>query len=194
MCFAGMKGWFFGGDSSVRRAIDKNEQHSAVIRGVPLEVSDSDMTSALTDNFPGVRIRRFVRSDGKSLQMSSWRFPQNPSLTRQQPTEFSSKICTIIQSNPYGKEYEKSAATDVRSSDTSVPIAIRVCYATIAPASTLSITAKVISLTGVPVATKLIFPKQVQRVYEARGLQEKLRETLCQKMMANAGSTFLQIN
>ena len=66
-----LQGWkaeYFGGDSSARRASDRKEQHSAVIRGVPLEVSDSDMTSALTHTFPGVRIRRFVKSDGKSLQ------------------------------------------------------------------------------------------------------------------------------
>ena len=66
-----LQGWtdeFFSGDSSARRTSDRNEQHSAVIRGVPLEVSDSDLTSALTDNFPGVRIRRFVKSDERSLQ------------------------------------------------------------------------------------------------------------------------------
>ena len=66
-----LQGWraeFFGSDSSARRASDRNEQHSAVIRGVQLEVSDSELTSAHTDNFPGVRIRRFVKSHGKSLQ------------------------------------------------------------------------------------------------------------------------------
>ena len=73
-----LQGWraeFFGGDSSARRASDRNEQHSAVLRGVPLEVSDSDLTSALTDNFPGVRIRRFVKSDGKTLQTVKLTFP-----------------------------------------------------------------------------------------------------------------------
>ena len=33
------------------------------------------MTSALTDNFPGVRIRSFVKSDGKSLQTVILTFP-----------------------------------------------------------------------------------------------------------------------
>ena len=47
---------------------DRDEQHIAVPRGVPLEVSNSDMISALTDNFPGIRIGRVVKSDGKSLQ------------------------------------------------------------------------------------------------------------------------------
>ena len=73
-----LQGWraeLFGGDSSARRASDRNEQHSAVIRGVPLEESDSDMTSAPTDNFPGVRIRRFVKSDGKSLHTVKRTFP-----------------------------------------------------------------------------------------------------------------------
>ena len=73
-----LRGWraeFFGGDSSARRASDRNEQHSAVIRGFPLEVSNSDMTSALTDNFPGDRIIRFVKSDGKSLQTVKLTFP-----------------------------------------------------------------------------------------------------------------------
>ena len=104
-----LQGWraeFFGADSSARRASDRNEQHSAVIRGIPLEKSDSDMTSALTDNFPGVRIRRFVKSDGKPLQTVKLTFPQKPSLTRQQPTGFSLTICTINQSNSYSKEYE----------------------------------------------------------------------------------------
>ena len=66
-----------GGESSVRRASDRNEQHCAVIRGVPLEVSDSDVTSALMDKFPGVRIRRFVKSDRKSLQTVKLTFPSN---------------------------------------------------------------------------------------------------------------------
>ena len=73
-----LQGWgaeFFSGDSSALRASDRNEQHSAVIQGVPLKVSDSDLTSAITENFPGVRIRRFVKSDGKTLQTVKLTFP-----------------------------------------------------------------------------------------------------------------------
>ena len=65
----------FWSDLSVRRASERNEQHSAVIRGVPLEISDSDMTLALTDNFPGARIRRVVKSEWKSLQTVKLTFP-----------------------------------------------------------------------------------------------------------------------
>ena len=65
----------FWGNSSVRRAINRNEQHSTVLRSAPLEVSDSDMTSDLTDSFSGVRIRRFVKSDRKSLQTVQLTFP-----------------------------------------------------------------------------------------------------------------------
>ena len=51
----------FLGDWSAREAGDKNQHNSAVIRGVPLELSDSNMASSLTDNFPRVRVQRFVK-------------------------------------------------------------------------------------------------------------------------------------
>ena len=87
-----MQGWqaeLFGVDSSVWRVDDRNEQHSAVIRGVPLEVSDSDMTSALSDTFQGVGIRRFVESDGKSLQTVKLTFPSKAQLDKAKTDGFS---------------------------------------------------------------------------------------------------------
>ena len=149
----------FWGNSSVRKASNRNEQHSAVLRSAPLEVSDSNMTSALTDSFPGVRIRRFVKSDRISLQTVQLTFPSKAQFDKAttdgifidhlyyQPVEFIRQGIRIIR------------CYRCQTFDTSVPIAIRKCLANIAPMSTLSQTAKIISLPVVPIAaeaTKLI--------------------------------------
>ena len=201
-----LQGWrteFFGGDSQVRRASDRNEQHSAVIRGVQLEVSDSDMTSALTDNFPDVRIRRFEKSDKQSLQTVELTYPSKTQIDKAtidaifidhlyyQPVELIQQEIRIIR------------CYRCQKFGTSVSIAIRKCHANIAPASTLSTTAKVISLPGVPIAaeatkqillTAQLILNRYKKFMRREVYEHRLRETLCQKMMAIHGFTFLQNN
>ena len=127
-----------------------------MIRGVPLEVSDSDLTSALTENFPGVRIRRFVKSDGKTLQTVKLTFPSKAQFDKAttdgifidhlyyQPVEFIQQGIRII------RWYQCQKFGHVCSNGHSKVSC---------PVNTLSTTVAEISLPGVPIAaeaTKLI--------------------------------------
>ena len=59
---------FFGGDSVARKANDKTNEHSALIRRVPLELDKNEIEQNLDNNFPGVKARRFVKADKTALQ------------------------------------------------------------------------------------------------------------------------------
>ena len=66
-----LKSWnpeFFGGESIARKANDKTNEHSALIRGVPLELDNNEIEQHLDNNFPGVKARRFVKADKTALQ------------------------------------------------------------------------------------------------------------------------------
>ena len=45
---------FFGADSVARKANDETNEHSALIRGVPLELDNNEIEQHLDNNFPGV--------------------------------------------------------------------------------------------------------------------------------------------
>ena len=73
-----LKSWnpeFFGGDSVARKANDKTNEHSALIRGVPLELDNNEVEQHLHNNFPGVKARRFVKADKTALQTVKLSFP-----------------------------------------------------------------------------------------------------------------------
>ena len=73
-----LKSWnpeFFGGESIARKANDKTNEHSALIRGVPLELDNNEIEQHLDNNFPGVKARRFVKADKTALQTVKLSFP-----------------------------------------------------------------------------------------------------------------------
>ena len=60
-----LKSWnpeFFGGDSVARKANDKTNELSALIRGVPIEIDNNEIQQHLDNNFPGVKAIRFVKA------------------------------------------------------------------------------------------------------------------------------------
>ena len=73
-----LKSWnpeIFGGDSVARKANDKTNEHSAFIRGVPLELDNNEIAQHLDNNFPSVKARRFVNADKTALQTVKLPFP-----------------------------------------------------------------------------------------------------------------------
>ena len=66
---------FFGGDSATRKANNKTNEHSALIRGVPLKLDNNEVAQHLDNNFPGIKARRFVKAVKLALQTVELSFP-----------------------------------------------------------------------------------------------------------------------
>ena len=73
-----LKSWnpeFFGRESVARKTNDKRNEHSGLIREVPLELGNNEIEQHLDNKFPGVKARRFVKADKTALQTVNLSFP-----------------------------------------------------------------------------------------------------------------------